>query len=250
MKKSIYILVLCFLFCCKKEEIKTTQKTVKTEKKKQKKKNASKKIRKCDLLPTIKSESKINVSLKEISKEKYSARKIENTNKIELFSNSDSIEKILIKKHPKLFKKKDSSLVFKHKNNSTIFLKNRILSNKSYSDYSIKGSFKDYLFIINIGYEEESTSAINLKNGKVYTFSGKPTFVNNNLFYAYSNYYGDGEVIVIDIANEETVLLTFQNSQFNDSYYITNGVSNYIMFEVECLDSREKKYLQVLKYQF
>ncbi|MCH3883624.1 hypothetical protein [Tenacibaculum aquimarinum] len=243
MKKIICFIILIFIFSCKKEEVKTE---------KEKNKKVSKKIRKCDLLPTIKSESKINVSLKEISKEIYLARKSENINKIKVFSNSDSIEKILIKKHPKLFIKKDSSLIFKHKNDSTIFLKNRIQSNKSYSDYSIKGSFKNYIFIINIGYEEESTSAINIKNGKVYTFSGKPTFVNDNLFYAYSNYYGDGdsELVFVDVTNEETVLFTFQNIQLNESYYTSNGVSNYIMFKVECLESQEKKYLQILKYQF
>ena len=246
MKKFIYFLVLSFLFCCNNKNPEATSKaTVKTEKKK--KKEQTKKVKSCDLLPRIKNESKINIALSEISKEIYEKGKTDIQNKILEFSNSDSIEKVLIKKHPKLFIKKDSSLIFQFKNDTKIFSNNRV-QEKTYSDYSIKGSYQDLIFIVQNFYEDWLTSAINIKTGKVYSFSGKPNFINESLFYSYSNYYGDEDLTIVDVKNEETISLTFSNIEFRDSYYSTNGISNYIRFKVEYLNSTEKKYLQIANY--
>ena len=86
---------------------------------------------------------------------------------------------------------------------------------------------------------------INLKNGKFYSLPSKPIFINDTLFYAYSNYYGDEDLTIVDVTNEKIVSLVFPNIHFNESY---NNSTYNIRFEVECANSRGKKYLQIANY--
>ncbi|MCF6279784.1 MAG: hypothetical protein L3J14_05490 [Flavobacteriaceae bacterium] len=196
----------------------------------------------CNLLPTIKSDSKMNISLNELSKTDYERYKNENSNEIVLFKNSDSIEKILITKYPKIFFKEDGNILkVKFDGESKYFVNNNI-PDKTFSNYSIKGMFKDYFIINEEFYESWSCTVVNVKTNKLYTLPSNPIFINETLFYSYSNYYGEEELKVIDVINNKDFLLTFSNVSFLSFY----NSSNHIMFEVECMYSSEKKYLKLL----
>ena len=196
----------------------------------------------CDLLPIIRSESKMNISLREFSKGDYERYKNENSNEIVLFKNSDSIERVLTTKYPKLFLKENKNVLtvgFDSKSKSFI---NNNIQDKTFSKYIIKGMFKDYFIINEEFYEGWSCTLINVKTNKLYTLPSNPIFINENFFYSYSNFYGEEELRVIDVINNNSFLLTFSDVYFISSY----NLSNHIMFEVKCMNSNEKKYLELL----
>lgn len=195
----------------------------------------------CDLLPTIKSDSKVNASLRELSKDDYERYINEKSNEIEFFKNSDSIENVLISKYPKLFLKNNkNTLTINFDGKSKSFINNNI-QGRTFSKYTIKGVFKDYFIIGEEFHESWSCTLINIKTNKFYTLPNNPTFINENLFYGYSNYYGDEELTVIDVINNNKIMLTFSDIYIVNSYIL----SNHIMFETQCTNSNEKKYFEL-----
>jgi hypothetical protein len=50
-----------------------------------------------------------------------------------------------------------------------------------------------------------------LETFESYILPGEPIFINPNLVYGYTNYYGDGELKIIDLERGKDVVLTFSN---------------------------------------
>jgi len=210
----------------KKEDVNNKQQTNKTT---------------LDLLPKIKSNKGINLVLNEITKEEYERLKKSNRNELILFSNSDSIENILKKRHPILFKKHKGKFIFKTENRGEVTVFNNLVQDKTYSKYEVKAKFNDYVIFNYNLYEGWYVVLVNVKTNKSYVLPGKPNFINDHIFYGHSNYYGEEELIMIDVKNEEYLTLIFDDVLISNSY----NFNNYIRFEVQDFGLSTKKYFQI-----
>ncbi len=198
----------------------------------------------CNLLPSVKTGSALSFYLKEISEFQYESKKNKTQNEFVLFQNSDSIENILNKEYPKIFKRVNDGYDLNSYDGTKIRIENNITESKSYSRYSFKGKYEEYIFIMVEYYEGSEVIITNTKTNKSISTVGKPHFINNELIYSSAFDYGTLDIHIFDLKKKESVLLSFENWLIEDYY----NFSIYIRFKVKCLNSEEKRYIEVLKY--
>jgi hypothetical protein len=182
--------------------------------------------------------------MKEISKIQYESKKNKTQNEFTLFQNSDSIESIITKYYPKIFKRINDGYALDSYHGTKISFKNNITESKSYSKYTFKGKYKEYIFIVVEYFEGSEVIIINTRTNKSIRTPGKPHFINNELIYSSAFDYGSSDIHIFDLKREEAILLSFENVVFEDSY----NISTHIRFKVKCLNSEETRYIEVLKY--
>jgi len=198
-----------------------------------------------DLLPNIMSNKGIDIVLNEISKTEYDRLKNSNRNELVLFSNSDSIENILEKRHENLFKKNEGKFIFKTENRGEVTLFNNLVQDKTYSKYEVKARFNDYVILNYNLYEGWYVVLVNVKTNKSYVLPGKPNFINDHIFYDHSNYYGEEELVMIDVKKEEYLTLTFDDVLITNSY----NFNHCIRFEVQDFGLSTTKHFQIINYK-
>jgi len=198
----------------------------------------------CDLLPDIRTKSSVSFFLKEITESKYLEQKTDKADELLLFSNSDSIENILQNSYPKVFKKNDDKYKLKAYNGDEIIVFNNLVQEKTYSKYEFKGSYKNYIFLVQEFYEGGNVIVVDVTTNKSYIISSKPYFITDKLFYSYTFDYGAGVLDINDIEKEEYFSLSFENVSIEESY----NISNHIRLKVKCLNSQENRFLEVLKW--
>jgi hypothetical protein len=129
---------------------------------------------KCDLQPRVTTNSPSKFSLKEIMDEEFNSKKRENINTLVFFSNSDSIENILRHKYPKLFIKENEKYQFKSIDNEIVTVWNNLEQDKTYSKYTVKAQFKNYIIIFQEYYEGAMFVLIDTETNIAYTLPDKP----------------------------------------------------------------------------
>ena len=82
---------------------------------------------------------------------------------------------------------------------------------------------------------------VNVKTSKSYFLPGKPNFISDNNFYGHSNYYGEEELVMIDIKKEEYITLLFNDVIIVDSY----NFSKIIRCKVQDMNISTIKYVGI-----
>ena len=151
----------------------------------------------------------------------------------------------LTKKYPKIFKLKDSCLIYiSELNDNNKLCKNRVQT-KEYSDYTLKGIYSGFALIETIGYESWGFISVDLKNGLSFYTMGKPLTSNGETSIAYSNYYGEEEISLTDLKTKKSYVIgiegwrTVESKVFENIYYLKLESE----FQTDC--KKELKYLKI-----
>ncbi|MBL4663531.1 MAG: hypothetical protein JKY22_08255 [Flavobacteriaceae bacterium] len=191
----------------------------------------------CVSLGYINSYGKSSFYFSEITEEEYVRQKREDYYRPTFYSNSDSIELILQQRYPDVFQKKDGAYLFNLANGEPSFeVRNNLVQEKSYSRYQFEGEFQDYVFIYQQYYERMGYILINVKTGLSFWLAGQPRFISESLVYGIGGYSGIVDISIIDLENNRTALLSYENFDILESY----PVGRIIYFKVRCSSNFNK----------
>jgi hypothetical protein len=158
----------------------------------------------------------------------------------------------LTKKHPEIFKLKDSCYTFSANSNIGIGIKTPelnackyLLKEKGYSNYEFKGTYCGNVLIEITGYESWGFLSVDLKNGLTCFTMGKPLTSDGETAISHSNYYGEEEIALTDLKTKEQYVIgiegwrTMESKVLNNRYYLKLESE----FQTDC--EKEIKYLKV-----
>jgi hypothetical protein len=185
----------------------------------------------------------------EIAKSTYD-KVPENAEKYIEFTPVSELE--IIKKHPKLFKFKDSCYRFKARMNNGIGIKTPELSackylneEKEYSNYELKGIYSNHVLIEVTKFEYWGFLSVDLKTGITFFTMGKPLTSHGETAISFSNYYLDEEIAFTDLKTKKQYIVgidgwrTIESKSYKNTYYLK-------LIATSTKDCEEKiKYLKV-----
>ncbi len=161
-------------------------------------------------------------------------------------------ELFLTKKHPEIFKLKDSCYIFTANTNYGIGIKTPELKacknsvqSKEYSNYEFKGTYCDNALIEVQGHEHWGFLSVDLESGLTCFTMGKPLTSNGETAISYSNYYGEEEIALTELNTKKQYVIGIENWKTIESKIIEN--SHYLKLESEYSTQckKENKYLWI-----
>ncbi|MEL6809738.1 MAG: hypothetical protein AAFP76_00195 [Bacteroidota bacterium] len=141
------------------------------------------------------------------------------------YPNSDSIEGILQGRYPEIFSKKDGAYFFKAENGEgPIKVWNNLVQEKSYTRYEFKGSYEQYIFILQEFYEGSQYVLINTQTGESYSLAGTPRFMNDDWIFGIGG-YGTADISILHPKNKKSAFVVFDYLDVIESYTFVNSIS-------------------------
>jgi len=207
----------------------------------------------CLINPRIYSASGCNFrleQLKQVDIDKYkmycSYNESYNLTEFKDINNSDSLELNLFKVYPLNFNKIESGFEFKNYAGKKIKIQKSgpNVDMKEFSDYNIISKTHNFIVISQTGYESWSYLLIDLDNFISYNLPSKPIFINSNLIYGFTNYYGSGEITFINMKNKTEITLSFEHEITSVSYSRNLSMGTLLEFRKEKCNS--EKYLSII----
>ncbi len=197
--------------------------------------------------------NEMNIDIKEVdstwyvsNKDRFSAKGFY---KFKRLKNSDSIEQVLVKKHPKIFNKNGSKFIFKNYKGDDIVVENKNSKEdfKLFLSYQIIGIFNNHVIINELGYESWNSVMVNLNDGTAYSLADEPIFIKPNLIYAHTPYYGDFDITIIDLDKKTDLSMSFFNTDGIDVLHKGYHESGSILLKLNtrCKEIRKDKYLLI-----
>lgn len=155
------------------------------------------------------------VYLEKSNKSDFEERNAEDFIKFNKTENSDSLEKVLQKRFPDIFYKKDDCYLFHPKNQKQEIIVMNYISpdTKSSGAYKFVGSYKDFILINQEFYEGEGYLVINTTNREVYSFANEPRFMNEQRLYSLGDNYGTTDFQVYDFEEDRYMAIEISNLQ-------------------------------------
>ncbi|WP_152604769.1 hypothetical protein [Psychroserpens jangbogonensis] len=207
----------------------------------------------CAINPTINSNNGCSISLNQIIKEdikKYqsycSNSKSFNANEFTFLDNNEVIENHLFKSYPLNFKKTKTGFEFKNQQDQILKIEKAYLNSnsKQIRNYDFIAKVGHFIIISQTGYESWNYLLIDLKNFNSYNLPGQPVFIDSNLIYGYTNYYGNGELTIINIETNSDVTLSFENEISNIKY--SNNKSMGLLLEFRNEKCTSNQFLNIV----
>ena len=208
----------------------------------------------CGINPSIKSNNGCSIRLNqlkdnEIDKyQKYCSNlKSYNSSEYTYLDDDNLIENHLFESYPSNFKKTKTGFEFKNKQGEILKIQKVNLNSdsKQYQNYDFIARVSHFIVISQTGYESWNYLLIDLSNFNSYDLPGEPVFIDSNLIYGYTNYYGSGELTIINFERENDVTLSFENEISNVKY--SNNLSMGILLEFRNENCKSNQFLNIVQ---
>jgi hypothetical protein len=208
----------------------------------------------CGINPTINSNNGCSVRLNQLTKEeidkyqKYcSFSKSYNSSEYTYLDNDELIENHLLESYPLNFKKTKTGFEFKNQKGKILKIQKINLSSdfKQNQNYDFIAKINHFIIISQTGYETWNYLLIDLNNFNSYNLPGEPVFIDSNLVYGYTNYYGTGAITIIDIKRDEDATLLFENEILNVNY--SYNLSMGILLELRNKNCNSNQFLNIVQ---
>lgn len=112
--------------------------------------------------------------------------------------NKDSLLRAKTEEFPDRIVWIDSCLILKSIDGDIRLCNHKPKDEKAWTGFEAYGVTKDYLVVMQSGYESWSYISFNTTTRKSFHTSNEPIFIDNGLIYSYGNYYSHGQFQVID----------------------------------------------------
>jgi len=208
----------------------------------------------CDINPTIQSNNGCSFRLNKLVDEdidkykKYCSNSMSyNSSEYTHLDNDDLIENHLFESYPLNFKKIKTGFEFINQQGQILKIQkvNLNSNSKHYQNYDLIAKVNHFIIISQTGYESWNYLLIDLNNFNSYYLPGKPVFIDSNLIYGYTNYYGSGELTIINIERENDVTLSFDDEILNIKY--SNNLSIGILLEFRNENCNYNRFLNIVQ---
>lgn len=158
---------------------------------------------------------------------------------------SDSLLEAITAKFPKNIIRKDSCLILKGNDKLLTICTTKPLDIKQWGGFNAYNFVNGFLILQLMGYESEEYLSYNPDSQKYFYTHNVPTFLNNEIVYAYGNYYLDGQFQIFDL--EKNKYFGFEFFDWELTKFYKEGSQFYL--ELVSRFTKTKKYLR-LDYQF
>lgn len=149
-----------------------------------------------------------------------------------------------LKEYPNIFIKKGLCYYFKTEEGEELkaCAIDTASDSKENLQYKFKGQYCNNSLIFISGYESWGYLSVNLLNGKAFSTMGNPMTSNCQIIYSYSQYYGEEEITIFDIATKKQLGLII------DGWYTEESKQNInkIYLKMKSMNCSEKvKYIKI-----
>lgn len=154
---------------------------------------------------------------------------------------SDSLLKSLTTKFPKNIIRKDSCVILTGNDKLLTICTTKPLDTKQWGGFTAYNFINGYLILQLIGYESVEYLSYNPVSQKYFYTSNVPIFLNNEIVYAYGNYYLDGQFQIFDL--EKNKYFGFELFDWELTKFFKEGSQFY--FELVSRFKKTEKYLKL-----
>lgn len=154
---------------------------------------------------------------------------------------SDSLLRSMSSKFPKNIIRKDSCLILKGNDQLITICTTKSTDIKQWGGFTADNFSNGFLILRLMGYESEEHLSYNPVTQKYFYTYNVPIFINNEIVYAYGNYYLDGQFQIFDL--EKNKYFGFELFDWQLTKFYKEGSQFY--FELVSRFKKTKKYLKL-----
>lgn len=206
----------------------------------------------CQISPRIHSINGCSIKLNQLKQnqieqyQKYCSNlKSHNLSEYNYFKNNTTIENYLLEKYPVNFKQIETGFEFINNEQKSIKFQKITEDLKESQDYKFIAKKNNFIIIKLNTYENTNYTIIDLEKFNSWVLPGNPIFTNYNVVYAYTNYYDEGILKIIDIERKKDITLSFEHQILNVKY--SNNDSMGLLIEFENKNCNENQFLNILQ---